>query len=76
MDIIFLIEGLSRGRRFWLLFSLERKVTRALTYKLLRSSESLSVRNPDYKIKPSRLTNGQQPKHTTSPTQALPRPKP
>jgi hypothetical protein len=25
------IKGLVRGRRFWLLFSLERKVTRALT---------------------------------------------
>jgi hypothetical protein len=31
MGAILTIKGLVWGRRFWLLFSLERKVTRALT---------------------------------------------
>jgi hypothetical protein len=31
MGAVLTIKGFVRGRRFWLLFSLERKVTRALT---------------------------------------------
>jgi len=49
MGAILTIKGLVRGRRFWLLFSLERKVTRALAHKSLQSIESIGVRNSSQK---------------------------
>ena len=41
-------EGLVRGRRFWLLFSPVRKVTRTLTLYKLRSNERIRVRKNMY----------------------------
>ena len=58
MGAILTIKGLVWGRRFWLLFSLERKVTRALTRYLLRSWKSLGVRkNLQPEFNPTMMTH-------------------